>query len=30
MKINIDKYKDSVKACWIGKNIGGTMGGQYE
>lgn len=30
MKINFEKYKDSVKACWIGKNIGGTMGGPYE
>ena len=30
MKLNFDKYKDSVKACWIGKNIGGTMGGPYE
>ena len=30
MKLNFDKYKDKVYACWIGKNIGGTMGGPYE
>ena len=30
MKLNFEKYKDSVRACWIGKNIGGTMGGPYE
>ncbi len=30
MKLNFEKYKDSVYACWIGKNIGGTMGGPYE
>lgn len=30
MKLNFDKYKDKVYACWIGKNIGGTMGAPYE
>ncbi|MBR4866333.1 MAG: ADP-ribosylglycohydrolase family protein [Clostridia bacterium] len=30
MKLNFNRYKDSVNACWIGKNIGGTMGGPYE
>lgn len=25
-----EKYEDKVKACWIGKNIGGTMGAPYE
>ncbi len=30
MKLNFDKYKDKVYACWIGKNIGGTMGTPYE
>ena len=32
MKIRIDfnTYKDKVNACWIGKNIGGTMGTPYE
>lgn len=31
-KITLDheKYLDRMKACWIGKNIGGTMGGPYE
>lgn len=30
IKLNFDAYKDSVHACWIGKNIGGTMGAPYE
>lgn len=30
MRININEFKDKVYACWIGKNIGGTMGGPYE
>lgn len=30
MILDFNKYKDKVKACWIGKNIGGTMGGPYE
>lgn len=30
MKLNFSSYKDKVYACWIGKNIGGTMGGPYE
>ncbi|MBO5286380.1 MAG: ADP-ribosylglycohydrolase family protein [Clostridia bacterium] len=30
MFLNINEYKDKVKACWIGKNIGGTMGTPYE
>ncbi|MBO5269281.1 MAG: ADP-ribosylglycohydrolase family protein [Clostridia bacterium] len=30
MKLNYDVYKDKVRAAWIGKNIGGTMGGPYE
>lgn len=30
MKININEFRDKVHACWIGKNIGGTMGGPYE
>lgn len=29
-KLNFDEFKDSVYACWIGKNIGGTMGAPYE
>lgn len=30
MKINRDRYLDKVRACWVGKNIGGTMGMPYE
>ena len=30
MKLNFDCYKDKVYACWIGKNVGGTMGTPYE
>ena len=30
MILNFKDYKDKVYACWIGKNIGGTMGGPYE
>ena len=30
MKLDFDRYRDKVAACWIGKNIGGTMGGPYE
>ena len=30
MKLNFNEYKDKVYACWIGKNIGGTMGAPYE
>ena len=30
MKLNFEEYRDRVYACWIGKNIGGTMGGPYE
>ena len=30
MKINYEVYKDKVRACWIGKNIGGTLGAPYE
>lgn len=30
MKLNFSEYKDKVYACWIGKNIGGTMGTPYE
>ena len=30
MKLNFESYKDKVRACWIGKNIGGTLGGPYE
>ena len=30
MKLNIETYRDKMYACWIGKNIGGTMGTPYE
>ena len=30
MTLNFDEYRDRVYACWIGKNIGGTMGAPYE
>lgn len=30
MKLNFSEYKDKVYACWVGKNIGGTMGAPYE
>lgn len=30
MKLNFETYKDKVRACWIGKNIGGTLGGPFE
>jgi ADP-ribosylglycohydrolase len=30
LKLNEKTYKDKVFACWIGKNIGGTMGVPYE
>ena len=30
VKINQNTYRDKLYACWIGKNIGGTMGGPYE
>ena len=30
MNLNLNDYKDKVYACWIGKNIGGTIGAPYE
>ncbi len=30
MNLNFDAYRDKVNACWVGKNIGGTMGTPYE
>ena len=32
MNITLGKkrYEDKVRACWIGKNIGGTMGAPFE
>ena len=30
IKLDKKKYADKVQACWIGKNIGGTMGTPFE
>ena len=30
MKLNFNEYKDKVYACWMGKNMGGTIGAPYE
>ena len=30
VRLNKEKLRDKIYACWIGKNIGGTMGGPYE
>ena len=30
IKLNYNDYKDKVYACWLGKNIGGTLGTPYE
>ncbi len=30
LKLNIDKLRDKIYACWLGKNIGGTIGTPYE
>ncbi|NQT50951.1 ADP-ribosylglycohydrolase family protein, partial [bacterium] len=30
MQIGIEEYRDKVLACWLGKNIGGTLGAPYE
>jgi len=30
IKLNRSVLKDKIHACWIGKNIGGTIGGPYE
>jgi len=30
IKINKSVLRDKIYACWIGKNIGGTMGGPFE
>ena len=28
--MNMKEYKDKVKGCWLGKNIGGTLGAPFE
>jgi len=30
IKLNRQKYLDKLHACWLGKNIGGTLGAPYE
>lgn len=30
VKLNKERIKDKIHACWLGKNIGGTMGAPYE
>lgn len=30
LKLNRNDYLDKLHACWLGKNIGGTMGAPYE
>ena len=30
IRFNKDQLRDKIYACWIGKNIGGTMGTPYE
>ena len=30
VRLNREEYRDMVHACWVGKNIGGTMGTPYE
>ena len=30
MKLSYENYIDKVKACWLGKNIGGTLGAPFE
>lgn len=30
VKLNKEEYRNKVHGCWIGKNIGGTLGGPFE
>lgn len=30
IKLNREELYDKINACWIGKNIGGTIGAPYE
>ena len=30
MKISKEEYRDKVRCCWLGKNIGGTLGAPFE
>ncbi|MER3472906.1 MAG: hypothetical protein C4335_02480 [Armatimonadota bacterium] len=30
IQLSLEEYRDKVYACWLGKNIGGTLGAPYE
>ena len=30
LKFNKDRLRDKIYACWVGKNMGGTLGAPYE
>ena len=30
MQLTYEQYRDKVRACWLGKNIGGTLGAPFE
>ena len=30
MQLSFQEYRDKVRACWLGKNIGGTLGAPFE
>jgi hypothetical protein len=30
MVLNRDEYRNKVLGCWMGKNIGGTLGAAFE
>ena len=30
MKLTLAEFRDKVEACWLGKNIGGTLGAPFE
>lgn len=30
MRLSFAEYKDKVRACWLGKNVGGTLGAPFE
>lgn len=30
MTLDFNTYRDKVRACWLGKNIGGTLGAPFE
>ncbi|HEX2948984.1 MAG TPA: ADP-ribosylglycohydrolase family protein [Armatimonadota bacterium] len=30
LRLNRDEYRDKVYGCWLGKSIGGTLGGPFE